>query len=348
MRNSAKLLLSDYQEAREELVQSFSSIERVDGIYEAGSVTVCGLSDLDFVVFVSDSWKLSDTKRYKKIISKFSNMLSSLIGDGNILLVNSASAGNIKIIDDFNLRELYYNREFAFVEFNEKEYEILRVMDWLPERLSKIAAVSARGYVLDHFRLHGVLKSLLVSLTKVESLIVSDNFSAELETQKNVLNTLRQNFVARAGAGRYAQDMRRVSVNLFKLACDAVNLFAEYLHCSNQFVLVEKTPSSNKFYPFDMESKRMVSIFGVKFVVSIPSVYFLCLYLQAHQRNELSHKLQGDLEVSFDLNNCTWFVSEKIMHAIRNRSNYTNQQMLFLKKNNLTRGLLKYGFYLNE
>jgi len=341
-------LLSDYQDARKEFVDWFLTIEHVEGIYEAGSVTVCGLSDLDFVLFVSDSWKFTDTEKYKKIISKFSNKLLSLIGDGNILVVNSSLACDIKIIDDFNLSKLHSNREFSFVEFNEDEYNILRVMDWLPERISKIAAVSAKSHDLNLFTLHGVLKSLLVSLTKVESLIVSEKFSTELDSQKKILNKLRYNFNANVEAGSYANEMVKVTVSLFKLSCDAINLFAEYLHRSDQFFLVETKSSRNRFHPFDMKSEKVVSIFGNKFVVSIPSVYFLCLYLQAQQRNELSLKLQGDLETSFDLNNSAYFVADKIKHAISKRSIFTNQLMLFLRKNKFDRGLLKYGFYLNE
>ena len=47
---------NDYAVARKEFISSISVLDNVESIYETGTLSTPGLSDLDFLIIIKDLW----------------------------------------------------------------------------------------------------------------------------------------------------------------------------------------------------------------------------------------------------------------------------------------------------
>ncbi len=127
----------NYQEARKEFKELISKHKGIKVAYESGSVSVPGLSDLDFILILDKKWGVDDTQSYYDSLSRISLNLQTAIGPGNILLIPSYLESEMLVIDDFNLKLL--SSSASNVEpkkYYDKYTEICRVLDWLPERIN--------------------------------------------------------------------------------------------------------------------------------------------------------------------------------------------------------------------
>ena len=130
-----------YQAAREEIIQYYSQNSDVLSVYEYGSVSSPGVSDLDIILVLKDNVK---TKEYLFDFSNISTKVHHLLGDGTVMKMSKNSFININFLENkINVKKLY-GEDFK-LNYPDKTYretlDLISVIDWLPERILRLTRV---------------------------------------------------------------------------------------------------------------------------------------------------------------------------------------------------------------
>jgi len=348
----------NYTEARSEFNDLVSKNQGVQSAYEAGSVSTPGLSDLDFILILHDKWDVSDTQLYYATLNKMSPNLRAAIGPGNILLIPKSLESEMLMIDDFNLKSISTPKlNIKLNTYKDKYSEICRILDWLPERVNTLGSfLSHRYYTLDenckYFQLHGLLKSLLLSIKKV-SLIVECERSRNIYYQNNKRIIALRNTWFNLKEKEREEKIQDTTNAVFSDALEVLDIFCCFM--------VKKIDGSINFQPsigcqtkkfraFNLCQSAQWSLFSKhNFRYEFHNIVFLNYYLQSKLKNQISNKIKnsinyGDQIKENDINSFT----KKFCQTIERRLNYVNANYEFLKKSELRTGLLKYGMYLED
>ena len=129
-----------YSSARKEIVDYYSTNSDIVSIYEYGSVSSPGVSDLDIILVLKNLISSSeDSLGFLNI----SDDVHSLVADGNVMKMPESVFCRINQIDKFNVKRIY-GQELLFDGVSNNDKEILRivsVIDWLPERVLRLTKV---------------------------------------------------------------------------------------------------------------------------------------------------------------------------------------------------------------
>jgi spore coat polysaccharide biosynthesis protein SpsF len=338
-----KLTVEDYDRCRKEFVDSLSSIKKIKCIYETGTVSAVGLSDLDFLIIVDDNWKIEDTKTYTSKRGNQSEMLQQLIGGGTVLIVPDSLKSDIKLIDDFRLKSIYGEDDWDLKDYNDNEYEVMRILDWLPERVSKICHEVSNN--INIISIHGLLKSLNVSFFKLNKLLENNNYSKQYRELNDKLQLLRAVNPSNMPKS-YKEDLYSLITEFVNHGVYSMLMTAEYLRESDLLYPTRKFSGGNQFKCFNLKSKLTFNAFEKNLEIDIPDVFFLNYYVQSIQNTELSVLIKNGLIVENSLFDTGYYISDKLKEAVRKRNEFVNLNLDFLKNNNFKSGLLKYGMFL--
>jgi hypothetical protein len=184
--------LAEYQEVRERFVNHVKNVPSVMAVYEYGSVTVPGLSDLDFIVCLSDRTEV-DEARLLSITSLPFGARSLILHNALIIPeVQIQSLQELLIVS--NLQKLWGRASYPPSEIPLVDAQTTRYaqMAKLIEKLFAYKVWSAevvKDQVLDARWAIAVLKSLVYSVSLVESL--TDMALSDTATYSRAVNELR-------------------------------------------------------------------------------------------------------------------------------------------------------------
>lgn len=145
--------LEEYNSAILEFCQDNPDLQ----IYNVGSLSHPGISDLDFLVLDK--------------VPIVSNHVRSFLMGGNIIIMPSSIFNKINYIEQFKLN-LVQGQDIQVEKVNSRYFDIIEIIEWLPERILLIESV-IKSDCYNKRKIHLYLKSLDRSIKNVEKLTCS-------------------------------------------------------------------------------------------------------------------------------------------------------------------------------
>ena len=137
----------DYERARDQLREYMAHQPDVVALYEFGTVSVPGLSDLDLMVVLRDRPLPDVAERLKQ--RRLPPFVRELIDGGTLMITRRKDFARVQIWDDIQLSRLY-GPAVETVEISADDLpsvDLCRLLDWVPERLARISGILAKTRV---------------------------------------------------------------------------------------------------------------------------------------------------------------------------------------------------------
>ena len=163
----SRINLENYENACREITVQFSSIPGVHSIYQYGSISCPGLSDLDIAIVLDDVISSSTHKLVQK--QNLPNSVLSIMDYATMMIFPRSKFEQITLWDDIRLTPIH-GQAINADTVNCRFLEVARIIDWLPERIIRLEELY-RCEVIDVRKTLGTLKSCTYTLQKVTSLI---------------------------------------------------------------------------------------------------------------------------------------------------------------------------------
>lgn len=325
-----------YQKCRTELVNLCQSNSDIVSVYEFGTVSYPGISDLDFILCLKN--KLNNNLDIEKQFSKGLGYITW----GHVLKINEENFKDLCMIDDHpNLEsKCLYGKKFKFSSFDNKTFEICRILDWLPERLFTSLKVKNSGQ-LNVMKMLGLIKSIAISFDKISKLTNNHEFDI---IKKNI-NALRSTWFSNKNR---LQDTDNLFKKTIILTLKAINFMDEYL-IKNKYIFGDLKKAGKYFKipngpEFVFGNKAEIK----KKTVQLPKSFFFFLAAQAVSNNGfISNHLKKSFDTDLNNLNINNHINNKLKKTIKKRIEYCDKLADFFRKNNLKTGLFKYGWFLN-
>jgi hypothetical protein len=314
---------SYYEQCYQEFIEICHHEDGISAVYGAGSVTNPGISDLDFLLSINEqSSSLADFE------SRLSPQLQSMLAGGTILKIDADHFSQLKIIDDFPLQWLR-GTKYQFTEYSNDLWEICRILDWLPERTY---ALEQWLFSEPHDVWRGLLllKSLTVSLNKIDQLCDNDRFSS----LTGAIHSFRRQWFQ---VYQPAQQLSRHIQEALLEGAKAMKIMADYMrsHCYIDIPPGAKWP-------------RTLSIPGGPRWTFAGDTAFLFYFLAGQavlSRGLITDRLR-ELLGTVDEQKVQQALHPQLADTLHQRMRYCNEVATFLRAHNIRRGLLKYGWLL--
>ena len=240
----APVALSEYAAARSSLVDYLSARQDVVALYEYGSVSAPGLSDLDFVVVLRD-WPEPDVARYIDR-AQLPADASRTMARATLMVMAEKDFPHITRWDDVRLvRRL--GPEMVTVHLEGRALfltEICRIIDWLPWQIARLTRVIATRRIPVVTAI-GWLYSLTYSLRRLETIF--NLHHDRWQVFRDQITNFRE---------RYFTDPEDVDERLVSLiieghvvACDALRMFAEQIVSSGVLYGPTRAPEARLTVP---------------------------------------------------------------------------------------------------
>ena len=158
-----KLDKSFYIKARDSIVNYFSDDNYLESIYEYGSVSSPGVSDIDIIlVFKKDPKNI-----FKYSFSDINKEVYDLVANGNVIKMEKSTFASLNYIDQLNTNLLSGNHIEQSILSEKFIYirELISICDWLPERIKRIEIASTNDVINISFLLC-LIHSLNYSIKK--------------------------------------------------------------------------------------------------------------------------------------------------------------------------------------
>ncbi|MDP3997101.1 MAG: hypothetical protein Q8P73_01240 [bacterium] len=323
-----------YRVCEEEFVETARKYADILAVYSGGTVKHPGISDLDFIVFLKNQLSVR-----MDIENRLPQKVVKMLKGGTILKINERNIRDIQIIDPLPLKHLYGDK-YVFRRYDGTTFSICRILDWLPERIfslwqyvSQDRRDVSRGLLL--------LKSLTVSLDLVDQLKGDGAYAAYHE---EVHSLRRLWFVSEKSLENFNILLKR-GMCLAQEALDSISLWLvdqKYISGSPEFIkgAVFDIPSGPTFH-FDQKTHIVRSRLYIPWVVAI----FLAQQAQSG-KGYLSMRLKKSFDTIIDANQ--YDINWAFANTITKRIAYVESLIKFFHDNGLSRGLLKYGWYLKD
>ena len=128
-----------------EIRDQFCSIPGVHSIYQYGSISCPGLSDLDIAIVLDDIIASSTPKLVQK--QNLPDSVLSIMDYATMMLFPRSKFEQITLWDDINLTPIH-GQVIAVDTLNSRFLEVARIIDWLPERIIRLEELF-RSEVID-------------------------------------------------------------------------------------------------------------------------------------------------------------------------------------------------------
>ena len=343
-----KVGLKYYANIRDDISNYFACFKDVISVYEYGSVNAPGVSDLDLIIVLKDRTTTSEKSLSLKNISKDAHQL---VIDGTVMMMNEAIFSKIQRFDYLTLKKLY-GKDIVTVLISETEKKyisLVSLIDWLPERI---------------LRLTKVIKTQTINVNNTLCLLNSYSYSIKntynlLGESKTSLDLIRDILLLRS-SWYEVTDPENLLIACVKKAIDVgyarMQDLSEYMIQSQRYIkqkmyshtyidLELYSRSYLRFYNEDVSdlSEKALSLSDKNtFYVLTPMVFYPHFMLLSSFDGQLSSNMRKrikpyvKIDVEFDSN---------YKYTLKNKMLLAEQNASFLKSNNYSRGLIRYGFY---
>lgn len=331
--------LSNYEKARSELVDKFKNNKDISAIYEYGSIGSPGISDLDLIIVLHGNLKHSSPKDF--IIDSKKFPIAAKLATGTLMIISKKDFANIKFFDGVNLFKLWGENILLnkIDQVSLKSREIASVVDWLPERLSRLVKMLKQPE-LDIKNCLLYLKSFCYVLERVAQLTRDPYF---IGFTKEVLEA-RSLWLKSSH-----QDLRYLITRLIYAGYEALNVFTEkfFSHKYKTQAKLSLFAWQEIFFtnnPSEIDPDIAISFSSLeKVIVPVDSRLLPHFLIYSKQTGVLSQqmfkqlKLMSAPEILKIRNNYKKFLKKKMGLA--------NKYAEFLLENNFKSGLYRFGFY---
>ncbi len=339
-----------YQSARDLIVSYYSHNTDIVSIYEYGSVSSPGVSDLDMILVLKNE---VNSKEQELEFSNIGNDVNSLVIDGTVMKMPEKVFCKLNYLDNFNLIKLL-GKEIIAEEIDEKDeslLEIISIIDWLPERILRLTR-AINNEVINISNVLCILHSLSYSIKKINKLTGDTHNSERI---LNLIQSLRNEWHSMDEPEKIFLSCIRNSISL---GYRYIDIFEKYLADKHIFdnSQVDKLGDinlelfSNHFISFTSKHKGpsheksglSASDFDNAFV-SVSSFFYPHFYYLSSQKGLLSQVMRSKINPYSQL--VTESISDRYKKVLKNKIELAEVNAQFLKINDFKRGLIRYGFH---
>jgi len=351
---------ASYREVRKYMVDYFSKSKDILSLYEFGTVNAPSISDIDLMIVLKDK----PSPGVHKFLARdsVSNLARYLMMDNTLMVVNEEGFKNIPIWDDMNLVNLF-GKDIKKNQPSEKEshfVEIARVMDWLPERTMRMVELVSRNEIPTRATLC-LVNSFIYVIERLR-----DSFGFKFDSFESFVadfHTLRSDWFK-------IKDNEKVLYEYLKnsilMGFEAIHRFDDYCIINGfygsdvfpetaTFRLNPKITSWTKqkmYYNFSKDYNEISALESYNRCVSskrssiivLPMSYYQHLYCYGSRSGEISSKIVQSLNPqNYQILDG---INKDLKDLLYKRISIIDNMGIFLKENNVKRGLLKFGWFL--
>ncbi|PCI31346.1 MAG: hypothetical protein COB53_13390 [Elusimicrobia bacterium] len=344
-----RVSVSHYDDVRKELIACYEDNENVVAIYEYGSVSAPGVSDLD-LIFV-----LNDQVRGKLEVDDLTNVSSAahdLVMDGTVIKMPVRVFERILFFDNLHF-DLLSGKKIEVskpTDCDDKYIKMASVVDWVPERILKLTRM---------------LKSDRVNITN--ALCVLHSFGYSLKYLDGILGKSERSKQLVLEIARLRGQWHEIDnpeARLLKCLSSAIDVGYERLdeyelllcksdeYVFGQFELdeeIEMELYNNHFVRFRnandggfQETASDLSHSG-RFYVVISSYFYPHFFVLANQQGMLSESMRKKIHPYRDIGNSP--INEAYSNNLSRKIGLAEVNAEFLKSNKFDNGLIRYGFH---
>ena len=204
-----------YQSARDHIVSYYSQNTDIVSIYEYGSVSSPGVSDLDMILVLKNE---VNSKEHELEFSNIGSDVNSLVVDGTVMKMPESVFCKLNYFDNFNLIKLL-GKEILVEEIAEEDrpfLEIISIIDWLPERILRLTR-ALNNEVINISNVLCILHSFSYSIKKINKLTENTHDS---ESILNMIQSLRNKWHS-------MEDPEKILLSCIR---DSISLGYRYIH----------------------------------------------------------------------------------------------------------------------
>lgn len=317
---------SQYNLVRESISKKLIKFNNVCGVYEYGTTTAEGISDLDFII------QTEDINFNKKINFKLNKLEKNLIGTGNIIIANLNTLKNIKYFDDINLKPIIQNKKITLNKLSDEEkyyQEITSIIDWAPERMTLLSNLLNEKKI-DIIRILRVLYSLLYSLKKLKKF--NNFYDHEIE---EMIIYYRNKKIIKNLSDSNLDDLIN---NTLKFSIKSFSKFTDY-YLDNSKDFFTKFPNDLK--PININ--KFNSAHGKK-LINIHPIFKYHFFVYSSFENEISKLIRKNLSVYKEYSSIHY--NEKYYQILKKRLILMNKDLLNLNNFKLVNSkfsILRFG-----
>ncbi|MDA8630448.1 hypothetical protein N9L42_02505 [Flavobacteriaceae bacterium] len=346
-----------YQKARKEITQYYSQNNDILSIYEYGTVSSPGVSDLDIILVMKDKVQ---TKEKFFNFSNVSKEVHNLVADGNVMKMSQENFININFLDNkINVKKLY-GKDLSLKVPKRSDQEILNLIsliDWLPERILRLTrALTSKN--INITMVLCLLHSFSYSIKRIDGLTSIDKKSSQSQFILKKISLLRNNWYSIDNPQEVLIDCIKESISI---GYKYLDIFENYLkksnsYCKSNFALGETINLElykNHYLRFINSTKKPEKEFSAlnmsqgdkKFVLLSDYFYphFECL---ASQGGILSSSINKKLTPHIVLDKGLLMTNYK--NNLIKKLTVAEINAKFLEQNKMKKGLIKYGFHFKN
>ena len=339
-----------YTHAREEIVKNYSSNDDIVSIYEYGSVSSPGVSDLDIMLIMREDPRVTDQELDFRHINED---VFSLVQDGNVMKMTRDIFENLSFLDDFHVKKIF-GKDVPIVTPSDEDKNVLKlisIVDWLPERVLRLTRVIS-DKTINISNVLCILHSFLYSIKRIDKMIPQAKKSANLI---KTIESLRNNW---HNLNSPEDILVRTIKNSISLGYLYLNQFKEYVidlgHYqdidSNYLDNIEIEIFKNHFLRFvgkefesNLEESSSAMSDSSKAFVSVPGMFYAHFYHLSIQDGLLSESMRNKINPYIP---CENKLQEKYRTNLTRKMKIASENAKFLKENGFKGGLIRYGFHL--
>ncbi len=303
--------------------------------YEYGSYKNPGLSDIDLFLVI----KNKKNSLLKKIINNLKKKeLKFFFEYSTIMIVNESFLKNALLFDDLTLNKIYGKN----IKINKyKKYSnllfLLSILEWLPERTLRLKE-NIKNFKKVNLRQHlGLLNSLKYTYLKVDKYINNNliNYYCKkinlLRNDKNILKKKNKVLI-------FSKKILKFSNKLIYRFSRSPSIKSLNVRINGRLEM--KFKNNWKIIYSEIKDEKEQNNITVPLVYSLPFAF--------HLKN--SNTLSKILVKKFKMNkNYKIKIKNKKINIILNKRNkLINDNIELLLKNNIFKGLYKFGWFLNK
>ena len=161
-----RMILSDYEKACNAIRDKFSDVPNVHSIYQYGSISSPGLSDLDIAIVLDDVVSSSTPQLVQK--QYLPRNVLNIMDYATLMIFPKKKFEKITLWDDIHLTPIC-GQAISLGKVRNQYIEVARIVDWLPERIVRVEELLI-SEVIDVRKTLGLLKSCTYTLEKVSKL----------------------------------------------------------------------------------------------------------------------------------------------------------------------------------
>ncbi len=346
-----KVDITHYEKIREEVREIFSKDKTVLSIYEYGSVSSPGVSDIDLIFVLKD---LEIENEDSLNLLHASEAAQRLVADGNVIKMPKETMEKLLFVDNLFPKKLL-GSEINILEPSIQEKSLITLValiDWLPERILKLIKIlNSRSININNALC--TLHSFCYSIKTLDKILDSSHQSSFVIKQTS---ELRNNWYSFKNP---CEDLLELLERAIDLGHKQIFNYLSYLRNTDIYMNAEFSVGSEvdlelyadcfiRFKDTDttIDYKQSLDISNDKrSYVIIPSYFLPHFYHQSVHDGLISKVIRSKFNKVLDIGILS--VNKAYLSTIQKKLEIMERNAIFLKRHNIKSGLLRFGFHFD-